>query len=440
MAADTKDSLNWVVHAPGCCTLQKEDGTASWVFGVRWLPTVDLKSRKLLLRQLRREKVKWWVCPSSKARTIGFLPELHDSGKAHRRPALLSAALMFALEHPEGTHLLKATFSSDVIWVVAVSDGQVLSQTDRLFECDAQAGELQESIRKRFAQSLGLDMEMSVQPGCLREALPFLYEQKNASQVLVKPLKKSSSKRLLALLLLAAIAILALESWNKTQGQGKAAVANRNLSAGTGLSEQVLHLALSDLSVLQTMATVWMDLPVRLNGWRLKSSHCQMKQSQAVCSASYERQSSSSSNLSFQGLERHGWKMQPLSLDRTEIVKTVPLQVKQVRVRDLPLGMTDIHGETGTSDGGWLVRLQMASASLGAIELSQPVSIPGQTGKYSRRSLRLAFPLRHLSTVQSLALPVLWTGAFLEIRSLSSVSPGWSVLQVQLEGVVYEQS
>ena len=418
----------WRQYAPGCYLLEASDGQTVWVFGLRWLPTISARSRKLLLAQLHREKVRWWSTPTVHSRTIGFLPLMQSTQTPRVDTRLRCAAAQFALRHPKGAHLLRLTLGRGLHWIVAVNDGNVLCQTDCWLDSDSTADQLEQSISQRFDQVHVTRCVMSEESLYADSGLDFLLDGQVPTQACLKRLRAPLPLRIGGLVLL----VLAVSSWWVWSGQ-KARALNTEQSSIEGLNfegqSQSFELRVSRHGDLSRIADLWADLPINPTGWLLQGVSCPIVSEQAICRARYKRIAPDSSNLQLQAVMATGWHMLPMSLDQTEFIGSVPIN---------PVRLTESRAVAQTPS--WLVQLQQISGLTYTVDLGTP--LPSGAGRQSHpvRSLRIVLPLKHLGVIDALPISVVWSAIHLEIAHVPAQQPEATRLLTYLEGELFEQS
>ncbi|WP_159078852.1 type 4b pilus protein PilO2 [Orrella marina] len=459
----TDPGWTWHEYAPGCRVLHCPGKRQYWVFGLKWLPTVGARSRKLLLRQLRRERIRWWAGPQTGAGTVGFLP--HAPKGSIREAHGHSAAVQYASQRPVGAHMLILRLQGGRHWVVAVSEGNVLSQTDCWVDSQEQVQDIESSIRQRFI-NLQIDQhDLPESDLSSASALDFLRNPRADSRATLRRLRTFPAKWIL-LLALVTLCLIAWVRWAPSvDGRG-----SHRESA-----HHQLHIPPNEKAVIELItpadvsrvAQIWNGLPVDPPGWLLERVFCDWGLRTVDCRAIYSRQAPGVTNLHLSSVVEAGWQIVPSSIDRTEAVRSLPYRPR--RLRHDELSSQPVEKEAGS---GWLTSLQDLSAFTYSIELSQPVPVidlisanvadelgshsqTDGTGAYDgdgrpasslpaqrlqRRMIRLSLPLRHLSRVESLPVLVRWKSMHLEVLSPSLEQSRTTRLRAYLEGDLIDVS
>lgn len=447
MPAPAGMTLLWREHAPGCRILQCTTHRQAWVFGLNWLPTVGARSRNLLLKQLRRESVRWWIAPDGRSGTIGFLPVASAPSSAIKEGALRSAAVHFATLHPTGAHLVILNFGATERWAVGVSEGNVLCQTDCWVDSDEQILEIERDLRLRFnhLQVCHHKVEPVESDG---DALPdFLRPSSDHKRLLLKPLK-GRRHRIMAILFVLIVLVLSAVYWQHSQNTKQRSRFQR-VDSSSRVVEFDPEIELSHPGDLAQIAEIWSPLTIDPAGWLLERVTCERKSQQIDCRAAYQRQSADATNLHLDSVRPKGWAMEPVSLDRTDLTYHLRDSVRTVRVSHL-----DSQRLSTRTHSNLLTDLQDLSAYTYAIEMgemspfltmprlasSQPV--PGSVRQASlqifRRTLRMSLPMREMGRVASLPHMVLWKVAHLEVVNPRLEKTSTTRLRSFLEGEVFE--
>lgn len=418
----------WRQYSSGCHLLELGDPHTIWVFGLQWLPTVSARSRKLLLAQLHREKVRWWTTPTGRSHTIGFLPLVQASEAPKVDARLRCAAAHFALKHPKGAHLFRLTLDSGLHWIVAVSDGNVLCRTDCWFDSDSSADQLEQSILQRFDQVHVTHCVLGAESSFDDSALAFLQKDHVPAQIFMKRLRPPLPLRTAGLVLIV-LAASAVWVWSGQPEREMKAAHSASSGLGHEGRSQPFEIRVSQRGDLNRIANLWADLPLSPDGWLLQGVSCPIVAEQANCHARYKRIALESSNLQLQVVEGTGWKMQPLSLDQTEFI------------RSLSIGRPRLLQESA-SDGkqSWLVQLQKISGLIYTVDLGAPSISKSESGAHPVRRIRLVLPLKHLKAIDALPIPVVWSAIHLEILDPQIHQPRTTRLLTYLEGELIDQS
>lgn len=468
VTATSPSASGWTWHdyAPGCRILQCAGERQYWVFGLKWLPTVGVRSRKLLLRQLHRERIRWWAGPQTGAGTVGFLP--YAPKGSTRETHGLSAAVHYASQCPTGVHMLILRLQVDRYWVVAVNEGNVLSQTDCWIESQEQVQDIETAIRQRFANlQVALhdlvECDLAAAPG-----LAFLRVPCTDPRASLRRLRTSPAKWVVVPGL-AALCLIAWMNWAPSiEGRRTHKESAHQQSQENPVDMPVVELV--DPADLSRVAQVWEELPVDPPGWLLERVTCDWKLRTVDCRATYSRQAPRVTNQHLSPVAEAGWQIVPSSIDRTEAIRSLPYRPRHIRHDEFASLRTEIAGESE-----WLTSLQALSAFAYSIEFSQPVLVsslmaasstaavesrshndevdaregrdrhlefakPLPVRPLQRRMVRLSLPLRHIVRVESLPIHVRWKSAHLEVVSPSLGLPGTTRLRAFLEGDLIDAS
>lgn len=426
MLSAASASWRWHQYAPGCHVLELPQTGGLWVFGMRWLPTVGSRSRKLLLCQLYREKVRWWIGSLSKPGTIGFLPA--SQGTQIKQTRLRCAAMQFAIAHPQGVHLLRIDLDSKMHWLVAVNEGNVLSQTDSWFDDSVLADELEQSICQRFPGVRVTRCNLRTSGAGDESVLAFLADPAViSSDTYLRRLHSPWLGRIVSVRALLLLLLLAWLGWRyldlERPDQSDLSTSGPARAAGAGDQTEV---AADHRGQLVKIAAAWSSLPVNPQGWALHGVSCRIQTEMAQCRARYDRLTPGASNLALELSGFHGWSIRPISLDRTDFERMLLLD--DSRQMDTP---PDVMAS-------WLIQLQQVSGLTYAMNLANR-GLAETTLSPAWRALHLTLPLRHLHRVDSLDATIRWKQIHLEVVAAHVAAPGVSRLRVHLEGDVFDK-
>ena len=428
MTASLRPGWIWRQYSSGCYLLEQGDAKTLWVFGLRWLPTVNVRSRKLLLAQLHREKVRWWTTPSVQSRTIGFLPHTESVQTARADVRLRCAAAQFALKHPQGTHLLRLTIESGLHWIVAVSDGNVLCHTDCWVDSEALADQVEQSILQRFEAVDVTRCLVAAQLPCADANLAFLLDDQTPPHVYLRRLRSPLPLRTGGLGLLV-FAVFAWWAWSGEHKDELISVRGSGVDLGREGDAGPVEWRFSRPGDLGRIVHFWADLPINPKGWLLRGVSCPIDSERTTCRARYKRTSPEFSNLQLKVVEEAGWRMLPFALDQTEFIK--------------PIAMDTIHlpeSQVVAGASSWVIQLQQISGMTHIVDVSAPTSVVSGSGAYPVRQLRIVLPLKHLNVIDALSLPVVWKAIHLEIADMQADKSMATRLLTYLEGELIERS
>lgn len=456
-----KTIMSWVSVSPGCQMLYRSDLSDSlerasqvWVFGLRWLPTVGARSQKLLLRQLSKERVQWWNRPGGQSTTIGFLPP--SCTRLRPSAQMVCVASQFALSHPKGTHFLRWVIAPEKIWVVAVHEGNVLSQTDCWLNTEDQVVQLETVLRERYPELesqtvYGSDEELT-QDDAFEELLKAVGVKLQNPATPVIPIHQTARlKRLKTtyvvghwIVVVLMLVLLWVGWFVLRQPSAQSPIGLSAPESESTRQTQTSHARSQPTppEAINTLFEALSSLPVQGFGWQLETIQCELQALAAQCRAAYVRTNANTTNQQLQRALNPHWSLQSVSLDRTDVLLQVTLSGTHVSQK---------YPSTAYSD--WFAELQRLSRYFETVELSAQrleaaVTMPPNVDQVQEpsayRQLQLSMWLKHFPKLQDSALQVRWRKLRLEILSagvltMSAQTNESSQIRLFLEGDLIER-
>lgn len=401
-----------------------------WVFGASWFPTISARSERLLYRQLREQGVRWVASHGTQTRLIGAVAPAQNSNMTGQ---CASAAVAFALSHPHGAHAHCLEVPHQGFWLVASSDGRLLSQTDCWLEDDSQVLQTLGMLRERHPdlqfvqQRWAANSDTASADAAERPA--FLNNESGSCRF-----RKTANRPRLWLVLILALAVTFSLAFVWVFGASK-----HNKIDSRYLEQQAIQALPSVLvhtpSALDAVLRAWHELPVDPAGWLLQHVHCRVSRDQAICQARYKRRKLQADN---DGLERHrptGWMFKADSVDHAYLSRTFALPriaLQPSRRMSVEQGLVQLQH----------LSAQAASLSLGAVIDSgystSSVTTHSETqsmgGSTVRRTVSLQVALRQAPVLKRLTLPIEWHEVSLEIHQGAHVDERHGYLMMSLKG------
>ncbi len=396
----------------------------SWVFGMRWFPSLGNKGRRHLYRNLRQQGFGWAVTHGKTLSLVGVQP-LETTTKASRQS--LSAAAAFACAHPQGVHALCLEVTGVGVWFVASSQGCVLSETDRWFDTIEQAQMALQPLRERYDPMSYEHVVWSVvaDDSGATESVP------DAAPLTVPDFLKASPRKdcqfhklpaaqaawplWLALGCLAAATLLVVHRLWLAPISSKEPV-----RSSTRPTVQPIMVKLHRSESLNAVFEAWHHLPVDPVGWVLSGVQCEVVGQTLSCKAAYERQQPDADNAGLAKQTPAPWHFEPQSLDQAHLRRQVALPVVSKQPNTL----------VTTSQG--LTRLQRLSANFASIAVG-PERTTGSAA-LATRSLSLRLSLRQVKHLLTLDLPVRWKQVDLALVQGAQINERQGYLMVNLQG------
>lgn len=407
-----------------------------WVFGMRWLPALGSKGQKALQRNLREQGFAWAVNHGKQVRLIGVPPQA-AAGIGNGKMA--SAAVAFATQHTQGMHALCLEVHGIGVWLVAASDGCVLSDTDRWFDTLEQAQAYVEGLRERHEQIAVLTSQWNPE-GSGDEAKPPEFLQ--ASLFKHCRFSRLPSLYLHSLWMLFGVAVLGAVGYVVVgwlpERDIEPEVPSQALSIQTVNPLAQVH----SYAALQALLASWHDLPVDPEGWLLQSVACRIEGAKALCQAAYKRRKPDASN---EGLLRHqpdGWLFEADSIERAFYKRAIGIPMQSLQphlMTSTVFGLTQLQRLSPRVAGlsiGSPATLQMPDAVVASFDgqgFAQG-SAAGAATRLSARSLTVRLALRHAQRIAELSLPLRWRQAELSVVHGAQIDTLHGYLMLNLQG------
>ena len=399
----------------------------TWVFGMRWLPSLGHKGKRHLYRNLRQQGLIWAVTHGRALSLVG----VHTQDTANKpQRQMASAAVAFAMAHPHGVHALCLQVTGIGVWFVASSQGCVLSETDRWFETLKEAQLALQPLRERHDPMRYEELVRSpdcpdAEPDSVATP-PFLRAQAlKACQFRKIPSGELTWPLFLAFGCLGLATMLVVHQlWISP----KVAVDHATLTPAPTAMTLRVHLN----KRLHDLFKVWASLPVDPSGWVLQHVRCRVAGDSVSCRADYQRQKPGADNGGLASHMPSHWQFMPQSLDVASFERRLVLPFESRSVTEL------VEYDSG------LTRLQRLSAKLAAlsvgspqqINLSSPLSQSRhlESGMHTKRALTVRLALREAAVLDRLRLPMRWHQIDLSVVQGAQIDQQHGYLMVTLKG------
>ena len=428
MAPDTQTrTWNWL------------DRTAKfdWVFGMRWLPALDARAQKAMQRNLREQGFVWAVNHGKQVRLIGVQPLVGNSAVGNRTA---SAAVAFASQHSQGTHALCLEVLGIGVWLVAASDGSLLSDTDRWFDTLEQAQGCLQALRERHERLVIMTGQWNPEASDPGQEPPDFLQASLVKHCKFARLPSVHTHWLWWVFLILGAGVGAVFAYQYLLAN------DQSIPAGDGAfvprAVQPPSVPVHRNEALPALLEDWHRLPIDPAGWLLQSVACRIDLDRAFCAASYRRRDPGAHNEGLAHHEPAGWRFEPDSLDQAFFKRTIAMPVQPL----LP------HMRTSTTFGlAQLQRLSPEVAGLAVGHVNQvPVTAPvkaqidatdsafdladQRVERLSLRTVSLRLALRQAERIKDLNLPLRWRQADLSLIHGAQVDQLHGYLMLNLQG------
>jgi len=407
------------------------------VFGLDWSPLVGGEPDQLGLQRARALGATHYVLAGSHASTLGAVRL--DAAMLKIKGPLHSAAAIFARKFSTGAVAYLLSDTEGGCWMIACHAGSVLSQTDRWYRSESQALSALEQIRSRFpALQLHIERELSAQgmPSWLDEVLC-----KHSRLEIVQRFGSQYGrpfKILMGLISVGCVAYFYVESRTPV-------IEPQAIETGAAWRQALLEKSRNHTfhtyPHLQALVQTWQQIPLRPSGWQLKKIQCDSALFNWQCSAHFFRQNRWALNQHLAGVKPAGWTIRFTPLDEAAFIWQVPSAASALNLSEhwmihdwmsylQSIGPVFEHIQVGTSAH---LSIQAPVDDQGQV-LLRPNEIP----EWKQRTLALKGPLRSISTLSGLYMPVRWRRVILEIDDVRELGARQSSLSLQLIGDMFE--
>lgn len=407
------------------------------IFGMDWTAVVGGQPVKLAKKHARLVRATHYLLIGAPATTVGCV-QLERQYFA-QSCGIYSAAALFAVAYPSAAVACLVRFEEGGCWMVASHSGSIISATDRWFVDTDSALAAMNAIRLRFPN---LVVHEEFVANSLQ--LPVWLNDKCAEQARVsaQPAVRMGGKfRTPALALIVAIALWV--NWVEQRFEEGAAVTQPHPdqrwldTIGQFAQEHPVH-AFADL--MRVMAA-WRRVPFGPAGWQLLRVQCEPVAVDWSCAAHYRRQHRFALNQHLEAVKPSEWEFHAVALDRAILTWSLARAAQPLDFSQEPLRID------------WMTSLQRLSPLFEHIQLGVAAKLPinapvdshgrvlerpADLPNWQQRSLALKGPLRAMSALQALAVPVRWRSATLEVGNISGQELTRSALVVQLIGDLFE--
>lgn len=415
------------------------------VFGLDWSPLVGGIPAKLGRRRARSLSASHYLVIGSLAAVVGCgivkKGDVENHGtQAHRFKTLHSAAAIFALAHHEGVVANVSFMSKKGYWLVATNAGLVLAQTDCWYACLEDVDAALSILKARFP-----NIQILKSTALNEDDLPDWLSRGLSSKTL---LQKISEKRNLTLRVLCLSLVVGSITWTLL-GTTSEPVTDMPEENGNVLWQKVYDAFAATHPVhhpeqLLTVIQAWHQAPLSPGGWKLKQIVCEPSQMDWHCAARYQRVKRLALSEHLDAAKPEGWGAEFTDLEHGILRWQVP-------------GVASAFTPVATSMPlkNWLSYLQSVAPVFEFIQIGTGTPInfaapfnrqgiaferPPHIKPLTRRHIAIKGPLRSMSALKGLPVPVRWRGLQLELGAPVGQGISRSELTVSLTGEVFETS
>jgi hypothetical protein len=407
------------------------------IFGMDWTAVVGGQAVKLARKRATLAHATHYLLIGAPAMTVGCV-QLERQYFA-QSCGLYSAAALFAVAYPSAAVACVVRFEEGGCWMVASHSGSIISATDRWFVDTQAALDALKAIRLRFPN---LVVHEEFVANSMR--LPVWLNDKCSEHGRVSShhaARIGGGFRVAALALIVALGLWI--NWVEQRSEDGSAVTQtppgqRWLDTLGQFSRQHPVHAFADL--MRVMAD-WRRVPFDPAGLQLLRVQCEPVAINWSCAAHYRRQHRFALNQHLEAVKPSEWEFHAVALDRAILTWSLAHAAQPLDFSREPLHadwMTSLQGLSPLFEHiqlGLAAKLSMnAPVDTRGRVLERPASLPN----WHQRSLALKGPLRAMTALQALTVPVRWRSATLEVGNISGQDLTRSALVVQLLGDLFE--
>lgn len=412
------------------------------VFGLDWTPLVGGLPAKLGRSRARSLRATHYLVAGSLAAVVGcgiiHKRVLNDGAQLDRSKPFHSAAAIFALTHQEGVVATVSLMPSKGYWLVAVNTGLVLAQTDRWYACLQDVDAALSVLTARFP-----NIQIIRAPDLNKDNLP---DWLAGGINLHSRLQKVSGTKYLSIPA-ACIAVLIGGLFLSLGGGVSESTTPPPEENGDALWQQVydafalmhpIHQPEQLLSVIQ----VWSQAPLTPGGWKLKQIMCEPLRMDWHCAARYQRVKRLALSEHLDAAKPIGWEAEFTDLEHGVLRWNVVSAASEFKPASASMPLKN-----------WLSYLQSVAPVFDSIQIGtgslinmagpissqgMPLARPAHLKPLKRRHIAIKGPLRSMSALKGLTVPVRWRGLQLELGEPVGQGISRSELTVSLTGEVFE--
>lgn len=412
------------------------------VFGLDWTPLVGGIPAKLARSRARTLGATHYLVAGSLAAVVGcgiiHKGALAGSDQFDRSKPLHSAAAIFGLTHQEGVVALVSFMPGKGFWLVAANSGLVLAKTDCWYACSDDVEDALSVLAARFPTIQILrSAELS------KDHLPdWLSRDKN----LHSRLQKISRARHLSLRATCLVLLIGVIFWAMSTRTSETTTQLPELDSDA-LWQQVYDAfamthPIHQPEQLMSVIHAWNQAPLNPGGWKLKQIVCEPFRMDWHCAARYQRVKRLALSEHLDTAKPEGWVSEFTDLEHG----VLRWHVASAATAFKPVAVT-------TPLKKWISYLQSVAPLFDSIQIGTgslismtaplgregiPLARPPQLKPLTRRHIAIKGPLRSLSALKGLSIPVRWRGLQLELDAPVGQGISRSTLTVSLTGEIFE--
>ncbi len=407
------------------------------IFGMDWTAIVGGQPLKLARKHARQVHATHFLVVGAPAMTVGCA-QLEKQYFA-QSCGVYSAAALFSLAYPSAAVACVVRFEEGGCWMVASHSGSIMSETDRWFDDATAALTALSEIRRRFPHLVvyeGLIASSSQLPAWLNDKC-----SEQARVLLHSSARVRVKSRAMVLLLIVVVGLWVKGFDPRSEHDATTTQTHPSQPWLDAIGQYSQQHPVHEFSDLMRVMAAWRRVPFDPAGWQLLRVQCEPVFLDWSCAAHYRRQHRFALNQQLEAVKPDAWQFHAVSLDRAMLTWNLLRAAQPFNWAQEPRRID------------WMTSLQRLSPLFEHIQLGlssklsmsppldaqgRPLERPADLPNWHQRSLALKGPLRTLTALRALTVPVRWRSATLEVGNISGQELTRSALVVQLIGDLFE--
>lgn len=425
---------------------------AELVLGMRWHTILGSQLAVRARKKAREVRASHYAHAGDRSEAVGTVRFARPDRRA-RGVVRYCAALVFAAGHARGRVALCCPLPDGRVWLVAVHDGKVLTQSDRVFDSLADAHQALHTLVERHGEMLtvhGAGLDDQAEPFELSQLIP---ELKSTLALRASGFTVPGVPR--PVWVATAGVVLAFggrAAWDHLRSGAPLPAAPAITPAGLEqawrdhLAGFASRMPVHDQAALQALSVALRQMPASVGGWGLRGAVCEPLQAGGwLCQASYMRDSRIATNASFLAKRPAAWQesWQPLEGVTASFEVDAPHHTLDLATL-APLAQQDEQVVSALQQAlPAFVRIALAPPS--EVRIPAPLDqagialqAPAGTPEIRERAIALEGPMRSLALLPAaMHGHVAWKRVELRRDDTASAGLNQSRLMAIAQGVLY---
>ncbi|WP_459614619.1 hypothetical protein [Bordetella sp. 2513F-2] len=414
--------------------LPRPDGAGALVFGLSWYALVGSQVTAMARARARQLGASHYVAGGMRASAGGCV----RIERRQRRRALHAAAQAYAHLYADGAYACVAPLPDGRYWLVAAQDGAVITRGDRIYDNAEQAVQALDAL-----QSLRPELRT-------HDGSPVLARLAGALDAHSRLQPVGAAWPLRASVLGCGAAIAGALAWQHKQAAPPAASDPEQARAAWQAAADTWRrgIRIHPPEELRQVVQSLYAMPLAVQGWTLELARCTSEAGAWRCAAEFRRDLPTATYLHLARAVPPGWHAEFTGLDRSVLHWRIP-------GRGLTLAAAPGPAQAGAAQAHFPSALQRVAQAFTDLRLgpAEPLTMPTPRGSDGQplapppgqspaslqaRRITLEGPLRSLAVLALHETLATWTSLQLRLSPGRPAALSGSVLQLQLEGTLYE--